>query len=235
LRDSVSIRAFSSIRRSVQSGMAFAHAHNMSCLSTDQASAPEQTWVSSRLDAALLRFPRSLFPSEHPKLEAELREPPADLAVVTMLEALDLVGTERVLDVGSSSSYAAALLSQLASEVYTVVDAPELVAPRQRELRELGCDNVHVVHSKPGTGWQAAAPYQAILVGAAAQQLPLALLHQLDTGGYLVIPIGDAHAQLLERISKCGDAVRSETLGRCRVAVQKGAAVSPSHFPWSLR
>ncbi len=198
-----------------------------------RASAPAHIPGGSRLDAALLHFPRSLFPSEHPALQAEMKEPPAALIVVTMLESLELGGTERVLDVGSPSAYTAALLSKLTAEVYTVVDAAELIGPRERDLMTFGCHNVSVVHGKAGAGWQAAAPYQAIFVGAAAHEVPLPLLHQLEIDGRLVIPIGDARAQLLERVRRRRDALESETLGACHLSMLNGADLWPSAFPWS--
>lgn len=152
-----------------------------------------------------------------------------------MLQALELVGTERVLDVGWSSPYVAALLSQLAAEVYTVVDTSELVAPREEELSALGCSNVHVVSAEACEGWPTSAPYQAILVGGAASEVPLPLLDQLDLGGRLVVPIGDAEGQLLERLLKRRGAVESETLGACHLGLLTGAQASPPSFPWTRR
>lgn len=189
----------------------------------------------SRLHAALLHFPRSRFASEHPSLEAELREPPEALVLVSMLEALELRGSERILDVGSQTSYASALLSQLAAEVYSLVDTVELAEQRERELTELGCRNVQVVQGDAIVGWQAGAPYQAILVGAGVPQVPVPVLDQLDVGGRLVIPIGDKHAQLLERLRKRPGAVDSETLCACHLRMLAGQRGTPSSFPWTNR
>jgi protein-L-isoaspartate(D-aspartate) O-methyltransferase len=170
---------------------------------------------------------------ELPKHESELREPPEDLTVVTMLEGLGLVGTERVLELGSPTAYAAALLSQLAAEVYSVAPDQDVAERRERELASLGCRNVHVVLATPHVGWPVAAPYQAILVGAAAAELPLELVHQLDLGGRLVISIGDATAQLLERVHKRQGAVDSETLGACHLSLLAGQRQTPSQVPWA--
>jgi protein-L-isoaspartate(D-aspartate) O-methyltransferase len=188
--------------------------------------------AESRLRDALVQFPRSLFCSEEPHHESELREPPEDLTVVTMIEALELSGTERVLDLGSPSAYTAAVLSHLAAEVYSVVSEPELAERRGRGLYALGCRNVHVVLSPPPVGWPGAAPYQAIVVGAAAAQVPLELIHQLDLGGRLVISIGDEKEQLLERVYKRQGALKSETLGACHLGMLAGACDTPSLVPW---
>lgn len=189
--------------------------------------------AEGRLREALLAFPRSLFCSaEAPEHESELRAPPEDLNVVTMLEALELAGTERVLELGSPTAYAAAVLSHLAAEVYSVVSEPELAERRARELDALECRNVHVVLSAPLTGWPEAGPYQAILVGAAASEMPLELINQLDLDGRLVISIGDENAQLLERVYKRQGALKSETLGTCHLRMLADARRTPSVVPW---
>jgi protein-L-isoaspartate(D-aspartate) O-methyltransferase len=151
---------------------------------------------------------------------------------VTLLEALELEGTERVLEIGSGTAYTAALLSHLATEVYSVVSEQEAAERRGRHLHALGCRNAHVVLAAPHAGWPTAAPYQAILVAASAAQVPLELIHQLDLGGRLVIPIGDEQAQLLERVYKRQGAVSSETLGACHVAVLTDGPREQSPVPW---
>lgn len=188
--------------------------------------------AESRLRDALVQFPRSLFRSPEPKHQSELRELPEDLTVVSMIEALELAGTERVLELGSPTAYTTAVLSHLAAEVYSIVSEPELAERRGRDLYALGCRNVHVVLSPPQVGWPEAAPYQAILVGAAAPQVPLELIHQLDLGGRLVISIGDDNGQLLERVYKCQDALKSETLGTSHLGMLADARHTPSLVPW---
>ena len=197
------------------------------------ASKGKRSSGESRLRDALLHFPRALFCSEEPKHESELREPPEDLTVVTMLEALELAGTERVLELGSPTSYTAAVLTHLAAEVYSVAVEGAVAERRERELSALGCRNVHVVLADPQAGWPAAAPYQAMLVGAAAAHVPLELVHQLDLGGRLVISIGNAQAQLLERLHKRHGALDSETLGACHLSMLADARHSPSRVPWA--
>lgn len=188
--------------------------------------------AEGRLREALVRFPRSAFVSEEPKHESEQRELPEDLTVVTMLEALELVGTERVLEIGSPTGYPAALLSHLAAEVYSVAAEREVAERRGRELHALGCRNVHVVLSAPHVGWPAAAPYQAIVIGAAASEVPLDLINQLDLGGRLVILIGDEHGQLLERVYKGQGGLKSETLGTGHLGMLAEAVDTPSCVPW---
>jgi len=190
--------------------------------------------AESRLRDALVHFPRSLFCSEEPKHEGELREPPEDLTVVTMIEALQLVGSERVMELGSPTAYTAAVLSQLAAEVYSVVAESELAERRGRDLHALGCRNVHVVPSPSEAGWPAAARYQAIVVGAAAAQIPNELINQLDLGGRLVIPIGDEKEQLLERVVYEGQgALKSETLCTCHLGMLADGRHRPSVVPWA--
>ena len=157
---------------------------------------------------------------------------PEDLTVGTMIDALGLVGTERVLEIGSPTADTAATLSGLAAEVYSVVSDPELAERRGRHLHALGCRNVHVVLAPPEAGWPEAAPYQAILVGAAAAQVPLELIHQLELGGRLVISIGDETGQLLERVYKGQGALKSETLGTSHLGMLAHARQTPSCVPW---
>jgi protein-L-isoaspartate(D-aspartate) O-methyltransferase len=187
-----------------------------------------------RLRAALQRCPRALFTkgpsaSQGPAV-AEL---PSEPVVVAQLEALALAGTERVLEVGSPNAYLAALLSHLSGEVYSVTHLPELAQERARELTLLGCENVNVVHADPHLGWPAQAPYQAIVVGAGSSEVPLALLDQLDVGGRLIIPIGDANAQMLECLRKRPGALDSQTLGACQMKMLAGDQRSPSSYPWT--
>lgn len=186
----------------------------------------------ARLRQALRQFPRKLFCAASPDHECELPAPPDQLTVEKMLEALQLNGTERVLEIGSATAYTAALLSHLAAEVYSVVTEQEAAERRGLHLHALGCGNAHVVLAAPHGGWPSAAPYQAILVGASAAQVPLPLIHQLDLGGRLVIPIGDDQSQLLERVYKRQGALSSETLGACHVAALADGPPEPSLVPW---
>jgi protein-L-isoaspartate(D-aspartate) O-methyltransferase len=118
--------------------------------------------------------------------------------VALMTQLLDLTGSERVLEVGTGSGYQAAILAQLAAEVQTVELISELAERAARTLAELGLNNVHV-HSGDGSeGWRPSAPYDAILVAAAAPQVPPPLLEQLAAHGRMILPVGGRGYQGLE-------------------------------------
>ncbi|QWV92541.1 protein-L-isoaspartate(D-aspartate) O-methyltransferase [Geomonas oryzisoli] len=123
--------------------------------------------------------------------------------VAYMIEALELQGTEKVLEIGTGSGYAAAVLSLCAAEVFTVERLPSLAHPAAERLRELGYGNV-TVHVGDGTlGWQEHAPYDAIVVTAGAPGVPEELELQLAPGGRLVIPVGPTpHLQDLVRVRR---------------------------------
>ena len=118
--------------------------------------------------------------------------------VAFMTHLLELTGRERVLEVGTGSGYQAAILSRLAAEVHTVEILPELFASAEKTLGELGCANVHCHLADGSLGWPDAAPYDGILVTAAAPSVPQTLLGQLAEGGRLVLPVGDRGYQELE-------------------------------------
>jgi protein-L-isoaspartate(D-aspartate) O-methyltransferase len=117
--------------------------------------------------------------------------------VAAMSEAAALSGGERVLEVGTGSGYQAAVLSALAGEVYTIELEPVLAARAKRDLERLGCTNVHTRTGDGYGGWPEAAPFDAILVTAAPEHVPPALLEQLRIGGRLVIPVGGSGDQEL--------------------------------------
>ncbi|MFN2119170.1 MAG: protein-L-isoaspartate(D-aspartate) O-methyltransferase [Anaerolineales bacterium] len=109
--------------------------------------------------------------------------------VALMTSLVELSGSDRVLEVGTGSGYQAAILGRLAGEVHTVELIPELAGRAQRLLARLGYDNVHVHQSDGSLGWEAAEPYSAILVAAAAPEVPEPLRRQLEDGGRMAIPI----------------------------------------------
>lgn len=138
--------------------------------------------------------------------------------VALMAEALDLQGGERVLDIGTGSGYAAAILGCIAGEVFSVERVPELARQAARALASEGFDNV-VVRCGDGTmGWPEHQPFDGIVVAAGAPAVPEALKHQLAIGGHLVIPVGSEHAvQSLMRITRLADnEFRTEDLGAVR-------------------
>lgn len=126
--------------------------------------------------------------------------------VAFMSEALELQGSERVLEIGTGTGYAAAVLGRLAREVHSVERIALLAEHAGQTLAALGANNVHV-HCADGTlGWPAAAPYDAIVVTAAGPEVPAALKAQLAVGGRLVMPVGerDGHQELL-RLTRTGE------------------------------
>jgi protein-L-isoaspartate(D-aspartate) O-methyltransferase len=128
------------------------------------------------------------------------------LIVAHMAEALELAPDERVLEIGTGSGYAAAVLSRIAKEVYTVERHPELADTATERLRQLGYRNVHVLCGDGTRGWPAHAPFDAIVVAAGSPGVPPALLEQLRVGGRLVIPVGpEVDAQQLIRVVRRGD------------------------------
>src|SRR3990172_7116691 len=110
--------------------------------------------------------------------------------VALMAEALDLVPGDKVLEIGTGSGYAAAILGQMAGEVFTIERHELLARTAADPLTGMGCDNVHVLAGDGTLGWPAHAPYQAIAVAAGGPSVPPALLAQLAVGGRLVIPVG---------------------------------------------
>ncbi len=134
--------------------------------------------------------------------------------VAFMCQALKLRGGERVLEVGTGSGYGAAVLSLLADEVITVERIEFLASTAAERLANLGYHNVQV-HTTDGTlGWPAGAPYDAIVVTAAAATLPPAYLEQVKEGGRIVMPVGRlASGQTMCRFTRRGDEAVVEELG----------------------
>ena len=111
-----------------------------------------------------------------------------------------------MLEIGTGSGYAAAVLSRIAGEVYTVERIAALAAKASERLADLGYRNVQVLHADGTRGWADHAPYDAIIVAAGSPDVPRSLMQQLKVGGRLVIPVGrDPRAQELVRITRVGD------------------------------
>jgi protein-L-isoaspartate(D-aspartate) O-methyltransferase len=126
--------------------------------------------------------------------------------VAMMTEALELQGGEKVLEIGTGSGYAAAILSRIAKDVYTVERIGQLAEKSAATLAELGYHNVHVLHGDGTRGWPDHAPYDAIVVAAGGPQVPESLKAQLKIGGRLVIPVGaDRRLQELVRVTRVSE------------------------------
>lgn len=130
--------------------------------------------------------------------------------VALMTQLCELDPADLVLEIGGGSGYQAAVLARLARWVYTVERIPELVRSARLRLRTAGVHNVTVVEGDGTLGLAEHAPYQAILVAAAAPRLPPALKAQLAEAGVIIVPIGGREGQLLERWRRCGDDFRRE-------------------------
>jgi len=122
--------------------------------------------------------------------------------VALMLEALSLQGSERVLEVGTGSGYQAALLAELALRVCSVERYPSLAHSAEEVLRRLCYGNATVIVGDGSQGWAQEAPFDAIVVSAAAPRIPPALFEQLREGGRMIIPVGPASAQELQFVRK---------------------------------
>ena len=134
--------------------------------------------------------------------------------VALMTEALELTGAERVLEIGTGSGYQTALLAELAAEVVSVERHADLSRRAGAVLSELGYHNVTLVVGDGTLGRPASAPYDRVLVTAAA--VPPAFYEQLIDGGILVLPVGEKDHQVLEAIRKTAAGPVAETLTACR-------------------
>jgi len=164
---------------------------------------------------AMRKVPRELFVPEHMR-EFAYEDTPLPIGegqtisqpyiVAYMVEALALEGGEKVLEIGAGSGYAAAVLGEIAKEVYAIERIKELAERAGENLRKAGYDNVHVRHDDGTKGWSEHAPYDAILVSAGAPEVPETLKKQLAVGGRMVIPVGpDPKAQELIRITRVAE------------------------------
>jgi protein-L-isoaspartate(D-aspartate) O-methyltransferase len=138
--------------------------------------------------------------------------------VAFMADALLLKGGEQVLEIGTGSGYAAAVLAEIAANVYSVERIGQLAEKAAVTLTKLGWDNVHVLHADGTQGWPEHAPYDAIVVAAGGPRVPESLQQQLKVGGRLIIPVGtEVRAQELVRVTRVSQAeFRREDLADVR-------------------
>ena len=180
---------------------------------------------SERVLGAMETVPRHLFvPSERvPEAYSDEALPVGEgqtisqpYVVAASAEALALEGRERVLEVGAGTGYQAAVLSLLAREVIAVETIPSLTESARERLTRLGYSNVRVEQGDGSEGLAGEAPFDAILVSAAAPAVPQPLIDQLAEGGRLVIPVGLTDRQQLLRIVKEGNRTTEQKLFPCR-------------------
>lgn len=179
-----------------------------------------------RVLAAMGAVPRERF-VEPDQVDAAYADHPLPIAagqtisqpyiVALMAQELRIRPTDRVLDVGTGSGYAAAVLARLADVVWSIERHHELVVHARRTLADAGIDNVHVIEGDGMLGHPAAAPYDAICVAASTPVVPPALVEQLADGGRLVLPIGRVDGiQTLVRITRRGADLVEDDLGGVR-------------------
>ena len=136
--------------------------------------------------------------------------------VALMTEALELAGTEKVLEIGTGSGYQAAILAELAQQVISIERLPMLAEGARLLLDKLGYTNIEVHLAEKTLGWPKGAPYEAIIVTAGAPRIPPELLDQLAENGRLVIPVGSRFEQELIKVVKQRGKVTATNLGACR-------------------
>jgi protein-L-isoaspartate(D-aspartate) O-methyltransferase len=196
-----------------------------------------------RVLAAFARIPRHSFVPREAQAEAQADRPldigwgqtiSQPFVVAAMAEALELKGVERVLEVGTGSGYALAVLAEMlpvTADVRGIEIIPELAERAQRTLLALGYTNVQVRQGDGAHGWPEAAPFDAILVSAAPRHVPSALLEQLSPGGRLVLPVGpssDRQELQLWRRTPDGEFER-RTLMQVRFVPLTGSAEGGTH------
>lgn len=166
-----------------------------------------------RLLAAMRKIPRHRF-VEKPLRKLAYADCPLPIGqdqtisqpyiVAKMIAWLELDSQDKLLEIGTGSGYQTAILARLVQEVISLERLPALAQQARKTLENIGIDNVTIHESDGSLGWPKAAPYDAILVSAAGPRVPQALLEQLSEGARLVIPVGPAGRQRLDRWQRKG-------------------------------
>ncbi len=186
----------------------------------------------SRVLAAMAKVRRHLFVAEELRSRAYDDNPlpigegqaiSQPYIVALMVEALGLKGKERVLEIGTGSGYEAAVLAELCAHVFSIEWVEDLAIRARVVLASLGYQNVSI-HVGDGTlGWEEHAPYDAVVISAAAPCIPRPLIWQLKLDGLMVLPMGEKELQTLVRIRKERGGLREGYLGECLFVKLMGA------------
>lgn len=181
--------------------------------------------ADERVLAAMARVPRHDFAPEYYRLQA-YEDHPLPIAqgqtisqpfiVALMLEALALSPSDKVLEVGTGSGYVTALLAEMVSRVISIERHAVLADSARQLLATMGYKNVSILVGDGSRGFPAFAPYDAIIVSAAAPELPHELVNQLAEGGRMIIPVGSDDAQQLQFICKANGQIKTRLRELCR-------------------
>ena len=179
-----------------------------------------------RLLAAMAKVPRHEFVSpqnwaeayaDHPIPIAEQQTTSQPYMIAAMVQAAGIKPEDRVLEIGAGSGYQTAVLAELASQVFAVERYASLTEAARATLERLGYRNTKVVTGDGSLGFPEAAPYDAIIVSAAAPRIPPALVEQLAVGGRLIVPVGESDQQTVQLVQRNADGSTSvRTLEGCR-------------------
>lgn len=159
---------------------------------------------------------------DHPLSIGENQTISQPYIVALMTEALELEEDDTVLELGTGSGYQAAILAEIAKEVYSIERIRSLAENAKKVLNKLGYNNIHIKVDDGTLGWEEKSPFDAIIVTAASPEIPDTLIKQLKTGGRLVIPVGDLMGQDLIKIKKTEKDLEKTSLGGCRFVPLKG-------------
>lgn len=162
--------------------------------------------------------------ADHPVPIAEQQTTSQPYIIAAMLQAAEIKPGDRVLEIGAGSGYQTAVLAELANQVFGIERYPSLVEAARQVLDRLGYHNVALVAGDGSMGLPQAAPYDVIIVSAAAPRVPETLIEQLAPGGRMVIPVGDAGQQVLKLVRNEGDQITETNLEGCRFVPLIGQA-----------
>jgi protein-L-isoaspartate(D-aspartate) O-methyltransferase len=179
-----------------------------------------------RLLAAMAKVPRHEFVSpqnwaeayaDHPIPIAEQQTTSQPYMIAAMVQAAGIKPEDRVLEIGAGSGYQTAVLAELASQVFAVERYASLTEAARATLERLGYRNTKVVTGDGSLGLPEAAPFDAIIVSAAAPRIPQALVEQLAVGGRLIVPVGESEQQVVQLVLRDKEGnIRVQTLEGCR-------------------